>query len=169
MDVATTTNKPVTFKVSKLIAVARDAGVTLSVTAVTSPTTHGGTVVLNSGATPTITYTPATDYSGPDSISYTLSDTAGGSSAGTVAVTITEGNFGPVLTGVKDGNNHFQITTSGMTNQTYIVQISTNGTTPYLWHDYATTNSAPNGVLIWTDPKLMTEHPSPVFYRLAQP
>ena len=49
-----------------------DFGATLSVTAVTSPSS--GTVVIKSGSTTTVTYTPDTGFNGADSFDYTLSD-----------------------------------------------------------------------------------------------
>ena len=39
----------------------------------------------------TITYTPAANYSGADSFTYTVSDGQGGSATATVSVTVTRG------------------------------------------------------------------------------
>jgi VCBS repeat-containing protein len=50
---------------------ANESGQKLTVTAVSSPSIQGGTVVLNGGR---ITYTPPLDYSGPDNFSYTMTD-----------------------------------------------------------------------------------------------
>ncbi len=67
-------------------------GGTLSVTSVTTPA-HG-TAGLNAGGT--VTYTPAANYNGGDSFSYTISDNQGGSATATVSVTVTNVNYPPV-------------------------------------------------------------------------
>ncbi len=64
----------------------------LDVTAVTQGS--NGTVVLN--ANDTVTYTPAANYHGGDSFTYTVSDGQGGVSVGTVTVTVTSVNDNPV-------------------------------------------------------------------------
>ncbi len=83
LTITTISNMPVSFPTNKLVLVASDAGVTLSVTGVSSTSTNGGTVSL-SGAN--IIYSPVTSYTGADSFTYTLSDDQGGSSTGTVSV-----------------------------------------------------------------------------------
>ena len=45
-----------------------------------------GTAVIEAGQ---VRYTPAADYFGPDSFKYTVSDGAGGTDTGSVAVTVT--------------------------------------------------------------------------------
>ena len=67
-------------------------GGTLSVASVTTPA-HG-TAAINAGGT--ITYSPAANYSGGDSFSYTISDGQGGSATATVSVTVTNVNNAPV-------------------------------------------------------------------------
>ena len=57
----------------------------LTVTGASTPA-HGSTVV-NGGAT--VTYTPASSYSGPDSFTYTISDGNGGTASATVSITVT--------------------------------------------------------------------------------
>ena len=55
-------------------------GDTLSVTSVSTPA-HGSAVVNAAG---TITYTPAANYNGPDSFTYTVGDGHGGTATATV-------------------------------------------------------------------------------------
>ncbi|WP_164847168.1 cadherin-like domain-containing protein, partial [Neptunomonas marina] len=54
-----------------------------------------GTLVVNSNGT--VTYTPDTNYNGPDSFQYTIADAAGNvSNAATVNLTVTPDNDPPV-------------------------------------------------------------------------
>ncbi len=76
-----------------------ESGETLVVGAVSAVSAHGGTVTLVAG---TVTYTPAANFNGVDSFSYTLTDngTSNGvadprSSSGTVTVTVSEVNDAP--------------------------------------------------------------------------
>ena len=61
-----------------------DAGTGLTVTS-TTPPSHGGVAV---GAGGTITYTPASGYSGLDSFTYTVTDAAGQTVTTTVTITV---------------------------------------------------------------------------------
>ncbi|KFE68687.1 Ig-like domain-containing protein [Hyalangium minutum] len=70
---------------------APDVGETLTVTAVTQPAT-GGTVDLTNG---TVTFTPAPDFNGTVTFSYTVSDGNGGTATATVSVTVTAVNDPP--------------------------------------------------------------------------
>ena len=63
----------------------------LTVTSVGQPA-HGAATVNANG---TITYTPAADYNGADSFSYTISDGNGGSASATVSVNVAPLNDGP--------------------------------------------------------------------------
>ena len=88
---STTTNEdvPVTFAV-----LPNDSDVdgdTLVVSAATSP---NGTVTINADGT--LTFTPAANFNGATTISYTISDGNGGSSTATVAVTVAAVNDAPV-------------------------------------------------------------------------
>ncbi|MEO7326055.1 MAG: Ig-like domain-containing protein [Dokdonella sp.] len=66
-------------------------GDTLTVTSVTPPT-HGSAASSGSG----VTYTPAPDYLGPDSFTYSISDGHGGSATATVHITVSTPNHPPV-------------------------------------------------------------------------
>ena len=72
-------------------------GDTLSVTGTTNGT-HGTVSCTGPGV---CTYTPAANYAGPDSFTYTVSDGNGGTDTGTVNVTVTPVNDAPVA--VADG------------------------------------------------------------------
>ena len=52
-----------------------------------SPTRAHGTVSCTAGGT--CTYTPAANYFGPDSFTYTISDGHGGTDTATVSITVT--------------------------------------------------------------------------------
>src|SRR5262249_8040054 len=60
------------------------AGDLMSIVGVTQPG-HGGAVSNGDG---TVTYTPAADYNGPDSFTYTIQDTAGNAATATVNIFI---------------------------------------------------------------------------------
>src|SRR5665213_2794585 len=72
-----------------------DSGDTLTVSSVTDPP-HGTATVDPFGAG--VHYTPTTNYSGPDSFTYALSDGHGGTDTGTVTVTVSPVNQPPSFT-----------------------------------------------------------------------
>lgn len=67
---------------------------------VTNASATRGVVVINGDGT--LTYTPDANFSGPDLITYTISDGNGGTSIATVALTITPGNDVPTTVGLPD-------------------------------------------------------------------
>lgn len=161
LTLATLKNTAANLLMNKLILIAQDDGVTLSVTAVEPTTPNGGTAAI---VGPNIVYTPATDYIGSDTITYTLSDDEGGSSTGTVSVTVNEANVGSqimdleVVPGVSA-----KLTASGIPNTAYKIQKSDNSGTS--WEELATVTSAGNGVILYTN---LTSLPESRWYRLAQ-
>ena len=69
-----------------------DAGDTLTVTTLTPSAAHGTVSCIAAGV---CTYTPAANYFGPDSFTYTVSDGNGGTDTATVNVTVTPVNDDP--------------------------------------------------------------------------
>jgi len=65
-------------------------GDSLSITSVSSPAHGSVTFAANS-----VTYTPASSYVGPDSFTYTITDSNGASATATVSVTVTDTNQPP--------------------------------------------------------------------------
>jgi hypothetical protein len=59
-----------------------------------STSAHGGTIA---GPAPSVTYTPAVDYCGPDSFNFTADDGNGGTDQGTITITVTCVNDPPVV------------------------------------------------------------------------
>jgi VCBS repeat-containing protein len=60
---------------------------------------HGTVTVANDGA---FTYTPAANYFGPDSFTFTVSDGNGGSASGTITITVTPVNDAPIAAELED-------------------------------------------------------------------
>ena len=89
---STTPNTPVT--VSVLTNDTDPDNDLLTVTGASVPA-HG-TAVVNGGAT--VTYTPTTGYSGPDSFTYDVSDGNGGTASATVSIAVTVVNSAPTAT-----------------------------------------------------------------------
>ncbi len=67
----------------------------LAVTAVSTPANGTATINLDG----TVSYTPAANYNGADSFTYTVSDTTGRSDVGTVSVTVAAVNDAPTISG----------------------------------------------------------------------
>jgi hypothetical protein len=75
-----------------------DTGETLTVASVGTPS-QGGTVAVGSGGL-SIVYAPKTGFKGIETLTYVLSDGKGGTTTGTVTVTVVEAN--PPPTAVND-------------------------------------------------------------------
>jgi hypothetical protein len=81
-----TENTPLTIPASQILANSSDPnGFTLSIQSVSAPV--NGTVVLNAVNPQTVTFTPATNYTGPASFTFTITDGKGTASA-TVSLTV---------------------------------------------------------------------------------
>jgi cyclophilin family peptidyl-prolyl cis-trans isomerase len=88
---------------------APDDGEVLTITNVTSP--NGSTIRITNNM---IGYRPATDFSGLDTFTYTISDGNGGTAEGTVRVTVTNVNDPP--TAVDDSGPLFRVTQNSSAN-----------------------------------------------------
>jgi hypothetical protein len=106
---------------------------TLSVAGAVSPSTHGGTVTLASGA---VTYTNA-DFTGTDTFVYVVSDGYGGTAQGTVTVTVTPLASGPkslnIVYGPTVSGSDFVIRFAGIPGYTYTVEYADSLTPPINW------------------------------------
>jgi VCBS repeat-containing protein len=86
----------VTFAAADLLLSASDVdGDTLTIIGVSTASAAGGTVSFDPDAG-TITYTPAADFNGLDSFTYTISDGHGGIATGIVTVNVGASNDAPV-------------------------------------------------------------------------
>jgi len=115
------------------------------ITAVLVSTTAHGTLALASNGG--FTYTPANDYSGPDSFTYKAND--GGRDSGTVTVSITVNG----LTGLVNGSFEAGLspwTTSGGTQYSVVLDSTTGGTDGSKIIAFNSANSANGGVLSQT-------------------
>ena len=91
VDDAATTAEDTAVSVTVLTNDSDLDGDTLAVSSVSTPA-HGTAVI----AATSVLYTPALNYNGPDSFTYTVGDGHGGSATATVTVTVTGVNDGPV-------------------------------------------------------------------------
>jgi hypothetical protein len=132
----------------------------LTLTSVISPSTGGGTVVLNGT---TLTYTPPTNFIGNDSFTYILND-GRCSAQGIVNVTVTTGN-GQTLNSISilvtSTNRVVQL--AGIPANTYVVQSAPAADGP--WTDFAdgTLVADATGLITYTDST--TPAPPSRFYR----
>jgi large repetitive protein len=121
----------------------------LTITAATSP---NGTVVINPDGT--ITFTPAPDFNGPTTISYTISDGKGGTSTATITVTVDAVNDAPVA-------NPSTATTNEDTP--VVVPVLANDSDVDGDPLTVTSASAPNGTVVINPDGTITYTPNPNF------
>lgn len=111
---------------------------------------HGGGAAYAGGI---VTYTPATDYVGTETFTYTVTDPFGASTSGTVTapVTVSSASGANVLAISKSGNT-VTITYAGIPRATYKLQYTTSD--PINWQDVSggTGQTDAGGRAILTDP-----------------
>ena len=118
--------------VAKLLGFASDAdGDTIALLAVSPASAMGGSVTLSAGI---ITYTPPPGYSGADSFTYTLRDSAGSTATGLVNVQVTAATAPTLnlvsMTRTADG---FLLRFAGIPGAAYLVQFRDTMTDPAPW------------------------------------
>ncbi len=129
---ATHQGRPQTINATKLLFNDSDAdGDTLTLTGISATSAQSGTVILVSGI---VTYTPAANFSGTDTFTYTVTDSGGDISTGTVSVTVEASTavalnrvYGPVMV---DGN--FVVRFAGIPGYTYTIEF-TDSLSPPDW------------------------------------
>jgi hypothetical protein len=134
-------------------------GDSLTVVAVDSPSTNGGTVSLSSD---TITYTPVAGYVGADEFTYTISDGFGGMATGTNHVTVRLGKATSVFNYVSEpANSSVVLRGYGIPGHSYDIQVSGDLES---WDLLAPVTAAANGIILYTDTHANT---SPRYYRFV--
>jgi uncharacterized lipoprotein YddW (UPF0748 family) len=169
---AATTNQTLVLLVADLLSRAGDAdpGDTLSITASGPTSTNGpaNNVVLDVSAG-TISYTPATNYVGADSFTYTVCDCFGATVTPAVCVTVAGASVPPptlVIPPTYDsGSGTFRVTFAGVPNGTYTVQWAPSVTGS--WSFLKTTTADTNGLFEITDAELPP--PPARYYRITCP
>ena len=120
----------------------------LSISSVASPSTGGGTVILNGSV---ITYTPANNFIGTDTFVYTLSD-GRCTAQGTVTVTVSFSNAQTlnVISITLTGSTRV-IQFAGIPSKTYVVQSAPAANGP--WTDFSdgTLAADSTGLITYTD------------------
>ena len=141
-------NQPTTVLSGTILTHAADIdGDILSISGVSAASAQGGTVAIVAGG---VLYTPATDFTGADSFSVTITDGRGGSVTGTVNATVTEGsNPGANQTSlVINGDGTVDVVFYGIPGRSYEIQRSINLQN---WTPQQTIVAAPNGTLPYHD------------------
>lgn len=93
--------------------------------ALATPPQHGTATLTSAGL---LSYSPATNYWGTDSLSVTVSDNAGAQVSGAITVTITAVDDAPVLittqlTGIEDEALHAQLSATDVENDAFTYQL----------------------------------------------
>ena len=161
MTLNTVVNQSAALPVAKLLAVATDPdGDAMSVTAASYSGGNGSSVSL---VGTNINYTPGANFVGSESFSYTLSDNRGGSSTGTVSVTVSlsgEGFNRVSITSLPNGD--VQLVYAGIPNYNYALDWTHSLTAPVTWIPLSTNMADSIGTLIFTN---TPSNPGPDFYR----
>ncbi len=150
MTLNTVVNQSASLPTAKLIAVATDPdGDPMSVTAVSYAGGNGSSVSLVGS---NVVYTPGANFTGNENFTYTLSDDRGGSSTGTVNVTVSPSGetFNRVaISSLPNGD--VQLTYAGIPNYNYALDWTHNLTPPVTWIPLSTNQADSIGMLVFTN------------------
>ena len=133
----------------------------LAITAVSPASSQGGVVQL---AGSTITYTPATGFVGTDSFTYTVFDSRGASTQGTVTVTVVAVTMAPTLAFTLPLPNSVVLRFAGLPGIAYHVEASTD---LVHWSEIGVASAVTNGWFEFIDSE--TRFSSARFYRTRVP
>ena len=157
-------NKPITMLASSLGSADTDADADqLTVTAVSSTSTNGGTITLLGGV---VTYTPVNNYVGTDRFTYTVSDPFEGTTTSTASVTVRLGAVSSIISSIKmQSDGSVKVIANGIAGKSYIIQASTD--LFQTWANLSTNVAAANALILYID----TDAPNHALrsYRLALP
>ena len=162
--VFTEVNRPLTISHAELLDGAFDPdGDPVTFVLASGGTSAGGFVTMGEGS---LTYTPAIDYSGPDSYLLTVQDGRGAFSQAVLAIQVTspvEEAFARVPTVVREGEKAMRIRFQGIPGFDHLIQRSTDLLS---WSTLATVNGGVSGEVDHLDP----DPPAPAaFYRISTP
>lgn len=160
----TAVNQPLTVAFTELLEGASDPdGDPVTIVLANGATSAGGSVTMGSGS---LVYSPAIDYSGPDSFLLTVQDGRGAFSQSLLAIQVTspvEEAFARVPTVSREGENAVRIRFQGIPGFDHLVQRSTDLAN---WSTLATVNGGTSGEIDHLD----SDPPVPaVFYRISTP
>jgi hypothetical protein len=144
--------------ITKLLHDDTDAdGDPLTITAVSSTSTNGGTVTLSST---NVVYTPATNFAGADLFTYTVSDSRGAVGTGSVLVQVLATSSSPnLIGGISITQAGTQMSFALIPGMSYTVERSTDGIT---WTPLQTVTGPANGILVFLD---SSSQSGTVYYR----
>jgi putative lipoic acid-binding regulatory protein len=137
----TTQNTPVAFSAENVMVAVTDAdGDSTNLTSVSATSTNGGMAALESGM---ITFSPLAGSTNQDTISYTVTDSLGGSTTGLVSVVIIPAVGAPPSAPVTMlSSGHAMLALSAVAGDTYIVQGSAD---LHTWMNLSRLVSGPDG------------------------
>ncbi len=158
-------NTPVSVAIAKIIAGSSDPeGNSFSLTGVSASSVNLGTVTTNSVS---LTYTPPLNYVGGDQFTYTLTDSLGASSVGTVNVAVVSTNAPSQnqIGGIQMVGGNAQVTFAGIPNYTYHIQRTASLVTPN-WITLGSATADSHGHIVFTDTSPLQGQ---AFYRTIYP
>ena len=123
---------------------------TMSVSAVSSPTSNGGQVTTDGV---NVIYTAASSYVGSDSFTYTVNDGHGGTVTATITVTVSANGegFNRLSPPSPIANGTVVLSYLGIPGTNYALDWATNLTAPVNWMPVATNSAGANGILNFTN------------------